>query len=158
MPSKKFVRILDGVKITVIVEKTKETPADILDGKPTKKTEKMDLGWVLSKFFGLEYTYSQATWYKMMERRKLFCKKQFDEANFTKEEGILLADLTTELSDYFWRGESDTLYTELYHELIQFRDLEAAQKRSMLTEAEKAERLEKAKQILKELRQKRGLE
>ncbi len=158
MPSKTFIRILNGVKITVIVENTTETPSDILDGSHTKKTRKMDIGWVLSQVFNLEYTCSQSAWDKMIERRKLFCKKQFDSENFTKEEGDLLAQLTTELSnDYHWHGNNDTLYQELFNELNKFKELELLKNKPILTESEKKYRLEKAKQLFDELKRGRGL-
>jgi predicted ATPase len=109
---------------------------------------------VLTQIFDMEYTYDEGTWKKMLDRRRLFAKKMFDEANFTKEEADKLAELTSELSDYAG-NYADGLFYEFVHELDKSGGLEAYRKIT-LTDDEKKQRREDAEKLLAKLRQKRN--
>jgi len=108
---------------------------------------------VLTQIFDMEYTYDEKTWNKMLDRRELFAKKMFDEANFTKEESEKLAKLTSELSDYAG-NYADGLFYEFIYELDKSGGL-AAYRKINLTDEEKQKRREDAERLLAKLKQKR---
>lgn len=131
---KKFTRKLGDKLFTVIISKFNGIESDTLNDKPTKKFVGCTIDAVLSKL-GLDYTYDEATYNQMLDRRVLFAKRQFDNANFTKEDGEKLAELTTKLSDYAG-NYADGLFYEFVNELEKIGGLEAY-RRNDLSEGKK---------------------
>jgi len=121
---------------------------------PTMDAKGLTSDGVLTQIFEMEYTYDEETWNEMLDRRKLFAKKMFDEANFTKEEAEKLANLTTKLSDYAG-NYADGLFYEFVYELDKSGGLDAYRKIN-LTEEEKQKRHAEATRLLEKLRQKRN--
>jgi predicted ATPase len=108
---------------------------------------------ILTQIFEMEYTYDEATYNDMIERRRLVAKKMFEPENLTSQEDHELVRLTTELSDYS-ENYADGLFYEFIYELDKTGGL-ASYRGIDLTENEKANRRKKAEELLEKLKQKR---
>jgi predicted ATP-binding protein involved in virulence len=113
----------------------------------------LDSDAILTRFFDLQYTYDEKTYELMLRRRQLFAKKQFDFANFTKQNGLELQNLTIQLSDYT-DNYGDGLFSEFVHELDKVGGL-AAYRNISLSEEEKTIRRQQANALLEKIKQKR---
>jgi predicted ATP-binding protein involved in virulence len=121
--------------------------------QPEINTVGLDADGILTQIFDLEYTYDAKTYALLLRRRQLFAKKQFDFANFTKQDGLELQNLTIQLSDYT-DNYGDGLFYEFIHELDKIGGL-AAYRNISLSEEEKTIRRQQANVLLEKIKQKR---
>ncbi len=105
---------------------------------------------VLTQIFKMAYTYSQADYTKMVERRRLFAKKEFDKSNFTPDDANQLQELTIELNGYS-ENYGDGLFYAFVHELDKLNKLDAF-KEVVFTDDEREQRYKEAREILEKLR------
>lgn len=145
---------VSGLKKEQILVFENEENGITLISNPDMSAKGLTSDGILTQIFEMPYTYDEDTYNQMLTRRKLFAKQLHDKANFTKEDAINLAELTTQLSDYS-ANYADGLFYEFVYELEKSGGLDTYRQIN-ISEEDKNIRRKKAEEILAELKQKRN--